>query len=97
LDPKATLSRFKKSVLLLKIGSADEALNQLLVIKDSAPEDPNLHFYLGLTYKRLRLKTDAIRHFTISLNLDPKAQSHIKEAMENWDDDPVGWSDEDEV
>jgi anaphase-promoting complex subunit 3 len=31
-----------------------------------------VHFMLGRVYKIIRDKTNAIRHFTIAMNLDPK-------------------------
>ncbi|PVH96728.1 TPR-like protein [Periconia macrospinosa] len=97
LDPRSTLARFRKAQILLKINCPDEALAELLYLKDAAPEDVNVHFALARTYKRLRDRTSAVRHFTIALNLDPKAQSLIKEAMDSWEDDGVeGFSSEDE-
>ncbi|KAF2677477.1 TPR-like protein [Lentithecium fluviatile CBS 122367] len=95
LDPRSTLARFRRASILLKLDSPDEALQELLYLKDAAPEDANVHFTLGRAYKKMRNRTEAIRHFTIALNLDPKAQPVIKQVMESWDDDDT-WSSEDE-
>ncbi|KAF2464329.1 TPR-like protein [Lindgomyces ingoldianus] len=97
LDPRSNLARFRKAQIHLKLGAPVEALKDLEYLKDSAPDDANVHFLLGRTYKKLRDRTNAIRHFTIAMNLDPKASQYIKEAMEGLDDDEVGeWSSGDE-
>ncbi|KAF2113944.1 hypothetical protein BDV96DRAFT_547944 [Lophiotrema nucula] len=87
LDPRSNLARFRKAQIHLKLGAPLEALKDLEYLKDAAPDDPNVHFLLGRTYKKLSRKTEAIRHFTIALNLDPKASQYIKEAMESWEDE----------
>jgi len=46
-----------------------------------------VHFLLGKLYKMLREKGLAVRHFTIALNLDPKASQQIKDAIESLDDE----------
>ncbi|CAI6340845.1 unnamed protein product [Periconia digitata] len=97
LDPRSTLARFRKAQILLKINAPDEALQELMYLKDAAPEDANVHFALARTFKRLRNRTEAVRHFTIALNLDPKAQPLIKEAMDSWEDEGAeGFSSEDD-
>lgn len=97
LDPRSNIARFRKAQIHLKLEAPIEALKDLEYLKDSAPDDANVHFLLGRTYKKLRDKGNAIRHFTIALNLDPKAQQYIKEAMESVeDDDGVDWSSGDE-
>ncbi|ORY18211.1 hypothetical protein BCR34DRAFT_473669 [Clohesyomyces aquaticus] len=97
LDPRSNLARFRKAQIHLKLGNAQEALIDLKHLKDSAPDDANVHFLLGRTYKKIRERAMAIRHFTIAMNLDPKASQYIKEAMEGLDDDEGGeWSSEGE-
>jgi anaphase-promoting complex subunit 3 len=90
LDPHSNLARFRKAQIHLKLGAPHEALKDLERLKHDAPDDANVHFLLGRTYKKLRNRASAIKHFTISLNLDPKAQQYIKEAMEALDDDDAG-------
>ena len=72
VDPRSALSRFKKARALMSLRHPREALAELLILKDMAPDEANVHFMLGRLYKMLRDKTSAIRHFTIALNLDPK-------------------------
>ena len=72
LAPKSALSRFKKARVLVTLGEPQKALEDLRMLKDIAPDEANVHFLLGRVYKILRQKGNAIRHFTTTLNLDPK-------------------------
>ncbi|KAF2085442.1 TPR-like protein [Saccharata proteae CBS 121410] len=97
LDPRSALARFKKARALMNVRNAKEALAELEILKDIAPDEANVHFMLGRLYKMMHDKTAAIRHFTIALNLDPKAAQYIKEAMESLeDDDEDDWDDDDD-
>ncbi|KAL9097640.1 MAG: hypothetical protein Q9163_006333 [Psora crenata] len=92
LADRNALPRFKKAKVLMALGQPERALVELKVLKDIAPDEANVHFSLGRVYKVLRQKGEAIRHFTLALNLDPKASHYIKEAMEQIED---GSDDED--
>lgn len=72
LAPKSTLSKFKKARLLMVMNRWEEALKELLILKDLASDEANVHFLLGRVYKTMRDKGSAIKHFTTALNLDPK-------------------------
>ena len=72
LSEKSTLCRFKKARVLMTLQEPERALMELLVLKDVAPDEANVHFLLGRAYKALRQKANAIRHFTMAINLDPK-------------------------
>lgn len=72
LAPASALSRFKKARCLMGLGRPREALVELKVLKDVAPDEANVHFLLGRLYKMLRMRGDAVRCFTMALNLDPK-------------------------
>ncbi|RAL64236.1 hypothetical protein DID88_002128 [Monilinia fructigena] len=83
LDPKSALTRFKKARCLMTMGNMDDALEELKILKDLAPDEAMVHFLLGKLYKSIRQKGASVRHFTIALNLDPKASHQIKEAIES--------------
>ena len=72
LAPGNALSRFKKARCLMGLGRPKEALVELKVLKDMAPDEANVHFLLGRLYKMLRMRGEAVRCFTMALNLDPK-------------------------
>ncbi|KAG9243082.1 hypothetical protein BJ878DRAFT_136488 [Calycina marina] len=86
IAPRSALTRFKKARSLMALGVMESALEELMILKDLAPDEAMVHFLLGRLYKSIRRKGDAVKHFTIALNLDPKASQQIKEAIENLDD-----------
>ncbi len=64
--------------MLIELQELHLALAELKVCKDLAPDEANVHFWLGKVYKALREKAEAIKHFTIALNLDPKVRERQK-------------------
>ena len=72
LSEKGNLWRFKKAKALVMLGQPEKALVELRLLRDIAPDEANVYFSLGNVYKKLRQKGEAIRHFTMALNLDPK-------------------------
>ncbi|OAL72306.1 20S cyclosome subunit BimA/Nuc2/Cdc27 [Trichophyton violaceum] len=83
LSPHSVLARLRKARTLLKLNEVNLAHIELKVLKDVAPDEPNVHYLLGKLYKMIQDKGNAIKHFTTALNLDPKAAQFIKEAMES--------------
>ncbi len=65
----------------------------LMILKDLAPDEANVHYLLGRTYKSLGDKVAAMKHLTIALNLDNKASHMIKEAIEKIDEVDEGFED----
>ncbi|KAI1191284.1 tetratricopeptide [Nemania serpens] len=87
LAPHAAQTRYKKARALLALNQLDAAQKELEILKTLAPDEATVHFLLGKLYKTLNDKSAAVRHFTIALNLDPKASQQIKEAIESLEDD----------
>lgn len=75
LAPRSSLTRYKKARVLMTIGDMDGAMQELMILKDIAPDAAMVHFQLGKLYKALKNKGSAVKHFTIALNLDPKVKS----------------------
>lgn len=75
LAPRAAQARFRKARALLAVGHLPLAHQELLVLKDLAPDDARVHFLLGKLYKLQNDKSLAVRHFTQALSLDPKVSS----------------------
>ncbi|KIW99188.1 uncharacterized protein Z519_00851 [Cladophialophora bantiana CBS 173.52] len=95
LAPQSALSRFKKARCLMSLGRPREALAELMILRDVVPDEANVWFLMGRLYKTLRDKANAVRAFTMALNLDPKAAQFIKDAMESLNEDNDDY-DEDE-
>jgi len=72
LNPTFGTARFRCAKVLMQLGHHEEALEELKHLKDLAPDESNVHFMLGRVYKQLERKSDALRHYTIAMNLDPK-------------------------
>ncbi|CZT15028.1 related to 20S cyclosome subunit (BimA/Nuc2/Cdc27) [Ramularia collo-cygni] len=87
LAPDSALARFKKARVLMHMKYYDDALGELEILKNQAPDEANVHFLLGKCFKGLGERGEALRAFTEALNLDTKAAPFIKEAMEALDEE----------
>ncbi|GME75395.1 unnamed protein product [Ambrosiozyma monospora] len=85
LQPLSMLALFKKAQSLFYSEQYDLALKDFEKLENLAPDEASVHFLLGKLYKIYDRKNDAIKQFTIALNLDPKGSHLIKEALENLD------------
>lgn len=74
------MPRFKKARILLNLQRYEEALDEFNILKDMVPDESNVHFMLGRVHKQLKNKSEAVKHFTIALNLDPKVSYLCEEA-----------------
>jgi len=72
LAPRAPEMRSKKAGALLATGQLEEAKRELMILRDIAPNNAQVHFLLAKLAKTLGDKRTAVRHFTIALSLDPK-------------------------
>ena len=86
MDPKSAKARFMKARTLLRLaqmgpgGGAGpsrqdrllQARDELVTLRDMAPEESMVHFLLGRCYKLLGDRAEAIREMTIAMELDPK-------------------------
>ncbi|CAH6722197.1 anaphase-promoting complex subunit Cdc27p [[Candida] jaroonii] len=82
LQPLNPLPIFKKAQLLFTMQQFQQSLQLFEILKDLAPDEASVHFLLGQLYHLQDDKFSAIREFTIALNLDPKGNYLIREAME---------------
>ncbi|ODV87872.1 hypothetical protein CANARDRAFT_180128, partial [[Candida] arabinofermentans NRRL YB-2248] len=85
LQPLSMLALFKKAQSLFSLKQYDLALKDFEKLENLAPDEASVHFLLGKLYRIYGKKNDAIKQFTIALNLDPKGSHLIKEALESLD------------
>jgi anaphase-promoting complex subunit 3 len=90
------MARFRRAQTLLKLGDTAASLKDLLLLKDRAPDDANIHFLLGRCYKRIGERAMAVKHLTVAMNLDPKSHGVVKEVLESLEGGDEGWSSEEE-
>jgi anaphase-promoting complex subunit 3 len=74
LDPSSALARFKKARVLMHLKQYDQALGELEILRDQAPDEANVWFLLGKCYKGTNERGEALRAFTTALNLDVKVR-----------------------
>lgn len=96
LDPSSIMARFRRAQTLLKLGDTAASLKDLLLLKDRAPDDANIHFLLGRCYKRIGERAMAVKHLTVAMNLDPKSHGVVKEVLESLEGRDEGWSSDEE-
>ncbi|KAK1756226.1 hypothetical protein QBC47DRAFT_299006 [Echria macrotheca] len=87
LAPRAPDVRLRKARALLSTGQLKSAQQELMILRDLAPDKAQVHYLLGKLAKALHDKKSAVRHFTIALSLDPKASPEIKGEIEGLEDD----------
>ena len=75
LAPNPALARFKKARVLMSLRLYADALVELEVLKNLAPEEANVFFLLGKCFKGLGRRADSVRTFTTALNLDAKVRN----------------------
>ncbi|KAG7195256.1 anaphase-promoting complex subunit cdc27 [Scheffersomyces spartinae] len=83
LQPLNPLPIFKKAQLLFSMQQFTQALRYLEELAQLAPDEASVHFLLGQLYNIQNNKFMALKEFTIALNLDPKGNFLIREAMES--------------
>ncbi|ODV79896.1 anaphase promoting complex subunit CDC27 [Suhomyces tanzawaensis NRRL Y-17324] len=83
LQPLNPLPIFKKAQSLFSMQQYPQALKYFETLKELAPDEASVHFLLGQLYNIQNDKFQAIKEFTIAMNLDPKGNYLIREAMES--------------
>lgn len=73
----------------------DDALLELEKVRQQAPREPPVHVLLGQVLQKLGRTQEAIRHFNIALDLDPKEAATLKSALESLDE-PLGQGEKEE-
>lgn len=82
IQPLSALALFKKAQLLFAMEQYHDSLVAFEHLTTLAPDEASVHFLLGQLYKMCDRKNDAIKQFTIALNLDPKGSHLVKDALE---------------
>lgn len=64
------------------MGEEHQALTILLRINQQEPKEASIHINLGKIYKKLGKKGEALHHFNIALDLDPKDINQVKSMID---------------
>jgi anaphase-promoting complex subunit 3 len=82
IQPLSALALFKKAQLLFSMEQYNAALTDFEYLVTIAPDEASVHYLLGQLYNMAGRKEDAIKQYTIALNLDPKGSHLVKDALE---------------
>jgi anaphase-promoting complex subunit 3 len=93
LDPRNPQARFQRATIYSALHRPQDALQELIKVRDAAPREATVHFAMGKVYKRLGQTEQAMKCFLTAMDLDPKENQLIKSAMDKLDEADV----EDEV
>ena len=78
--------RFQRAHILFGQEAHEDALEELLVVLETAPKEPPVHAMLGQIYQQLGYTQKAILHLNIAMDLDPKEVHALKAIMENFEE-----------
>ncbi|KAG4253860.1 anaphase-promoting complex subunit 3 [Fusarium proliferatum] len=78
-------AKLQSARLLLRLGSATEALQELHLAEQIAPDEPDVHFMLGKAHLLDNNKGRALKCFTIAMSLNPRNEA-IRQAISSLDD-----------
>lgn len=91
LAPTSPAVRFKRVRMLMELRHFDSALRDLMLVRDMAPDEFNVHYLLGKLYGAMGDKVNMTRNLTIAQDLEPRAAGRIREIIER-----AGQTSEDE-
>ncbi|CCF60797.1 hypothetical protein KAFR_0L01870 [Kazachstania africana CBS 2517] len=83
LQPNSALAKYRKAELLFSLGRYSLAVELFEDLIKLDSENPNLHYMLGKIYQTMGRKKDAVKEYTVAMNLDPKGNQYIIDALEN--------------
>jgi len=83
LSPKSALCKFEKASILLTSERYQEALKELMELKQIVPKESSVYFLIGKVHSKLGNTHLALMNYSWSMDLDPKgANSQIKDALD---------------
>ncbi|KAH9257956.1 hypothetical protein BASA81_003975 [Batrachochytrium salamandrivorans] len=87
LDPNNPQARYQRARVLFREERWEEVLLELEFVLERVPKEATVHMFMGQVCSKLRLKDRAMIHFVSALDLDPKAASNVREAMNQMEEE----------
>ena len=72
INPKNPTSRYHRASILIAADRHEDALLELLSLKEEIPKESMVFFLLGKVYKKLGNAEKAQKYFNEALELDPR-------------------------
>ena len=87
LDPRNPQARFQRAKIFMSMERYDDALKDLLSVRNHVPRESSVQFMLGNVYKKLGQIQEAMRCYMTALDLEPKDNNMIKSAIDKLEED----------
>lgn len=95
LEPANFQARYQTANIYFAQGRCEEALRELENILERAPRESSVHVLMGKIHRKLRHNDEAMRHFVIALDLDPRDRNLIKSMIDKLNSEGKQQSDDD--
>merc|ERR1712083_120314 len=83
IAPKNALCKFQRASILHSCDRNQEALEELLELKEIVPKESPVYFLIGKVHNKLNNTHLALMHYSWAMDLDPKgANSQVKDALD---------------
>jgi len=83
ISPKNALCKFQRASILHSCDRNQEALEELLELKEIVPKESPVYFLIGKVHNKLNNTHLALMHYSWAMDLDPKgANSQVKDALD---------------
>mmetsp|Transcript_54713 Transcript_54713/g.75173 ORF Transcript_54713/g.75173 Transcript_54713/m.75173 type:complete len:80 (-) Transcript_54713:81-320(-) len=79
------MNQFHKGSVLFTLGRYTEALDVLQRLTLKCPKEAPIHIMIGKIYRKMNQTEKALRHFNISLDLDPQDTNMVKTLIDKID------------
>ena len=63
VDPRNPQARYQRATIWMSMNKTQEALEQLVRVRDAAPKESSLHFAMGRMFKRLGRLDETMKSF----------------------------------
>jgi len=82
IDPSNPQARFQRAKIWISMERFQDALQELQLVRDHVPRESSVQFMLGTVFKKLGKTEEAMRCFLTALDLEPKDNNMIKQAID---------------
>jgi anaphase-promoting complex subunit 3 len=89
LDSRNPQARFQRATIYFALNQPENALDELRKVRDAAPREATIHFFMGRVLKKLGRLDEAMKCFLTAMDLDPKDNQLIKSAMDKLEEPDV--------
>ena len=82
LDHRNPQARFQRAKIFLSMERYEDALKDLILVRNHVPRESSVQFMMGNVHKKLGQVEEAMRCYMSALDLEPKDNNVIKSAID---------------